>query len=46
MKKFEFDRAYYDRWYRKRLERHFVNLGGGLFLSRSCAATGYELWTA
>ena len=34
------------KWYRKRLDRHFVNLGGGLFLSRTCAATCYELWTA
>ncbi len=34
------------KWYRKRLDRHFVNLGGGLFLSRACAATCYELWTA
>ncbi len=32
------------KWYRKRLEGHFVNLGGGLFLSRTCAATCYELW--
>ena len=32
-------------WYRKRLHKHFVNLGGGLFLSRRCAATCYELWT-
>ena len=33
------------KWYRKRLGEHFVNLGGGLFLSRTCAATCYELWT-
>ena len=33
------------KWYRKRLAKHFVNLGGGLFLSRNCAATCYELWT-
>ena len=33
------------QWYRKRLGVHFVNLGGGLFISRACAATCYELWT-
>ena len=33
------------KWYRKRFGEHFVNLGGGLFLSRTCAATCYELWT-
>ena len=33
------------KWYRKRLGEHFINLGGGLFLSRTCAATCYELWT-
>ena len=33
------------KWYRKHLEKHFVNLGGGLFLSRTCAVTCYELWT-
>ncbi len=33
------------KWYRKRLEKHFLNLGGGLFLSSNCAATCYELWT-
>ncbi len=33
------------KWYRKRLDEHFVNLGGGLFLSKACAVTLYEIWT-
>lgn len=30
-------------WYRRRLRRHFVNCGGGLFLRRPSAAVLYEL---
>jgi trans-aconitate methyltransferase len=30
-------------WYRKRLKRHFLACGGGLFLARNAAAVLYEL---
>lgn len=30
-------------WYRRRLQRHFTNLGGGLFLSRRSSAVVWEL---
>lgn len=32
-------------WYRKRLQRHFRNCGGGLFLSRASPAVLYEIET-
>lgn len=40
------DRAVYLRtgeWYRKRLARHFANLGGGVFLSEHSPAIAWEL---
>jgi hypothetical protein len=32
-------------WYRRRFERHFVNTGGGLFLSSRSPAVPWELET-
>jgi len=32
------------QWYRKRLEKAFVNLGGGFFVKRAGEAPYYELW--
>jgi SAM-dependent methyltransferase len=31
------------RWYRRRLERHFVNVGGGLYLRRPASVTVWAL---
>lgn len=33
-------------WYRPRLARHFVNLGGGLFCTPSMRDHYFEMWTA
>jgi len=33
------------RWYRKRLQKDFVNMGGGFFVKRAGEAPFYELWT-
>jgi hypothetical protein len=32
------------RWYRQRLGRHFVNLGGGLYAKPAMRPHFYELW--
>ncbi|HSS63090.1 MAG TPA: class I SAM-dependent methyltransferase [Gammaproteobacteria bacterium] len=31
------------RWYRKRLKKHFINAGGGLFIKRNADVVLYEL---
>ena len=45
----DFDKAYYERhlrssnWYRRRLGRHFIPVGGGLFVSRRSSTVLWEL---
>lgn len=33
------------QWYRTRLARDFLNMGGGLFVKRASESSYYELWT-